>query len=418
MSQAIQQFVGNLNTAKNDLTQLAGYLQQLKEWARSAYLEDARTKAADDPEAVEAYKDALELIYGITIDNRDDVLLNYLALHNYQQALDLFADFLENISFPENTAMNDKYRLFLEVMGGITIIRTNERHSDAGDTAFGYTDGHEIWDMFTIYQTDEAGERQEITRQNPMTMENFLHELFHSLLGSSGMGSAAKSPLALQTGVYWQALQSALAAGTITADDVENALSLENLRVNPIDLNQISCEDLGFEPGEDCSRVVANWNDRGYRDSAISEIMADYLLNVALGKLNIDSSAIVALQQAEFYNTPLSERIVQLGVEAVGDKITIDPDTNASNARVRISPDSTQVFHLNNDSSVQVLGRTYHTGPNTGVWVYIHVSAGEYDRYGWVFSNVVSTNPCSLPCLTNSSNPVPALADSEDCRCP
>lgn len=412
MGEPVRQVISGIEVAKDNLIVLAGHLQQLKELAQSAYLEDARSNAeGNDPDAVQAYKEALELIYGIRIDD-SEIPVSYDALWNYHQALEQFADFLELVTFADDMDMYDKYRLFLETMGGLTIdrIQANQippehrenalwcveidangiEHSRGGCTdecvdvivdgsvqmirrckaPRAFTAGHIIYDISgPIYWKHENGslvsDDARGSYRNEMTVNNTTHELFHSLNSSSGFGRLGWSPLSLRSDIK----------GCMETIFEGSSLVREN--------------------EEDSSTEV-------FADFGLNTLINTALLSNECNGLSFNEIWSSTILQAQLYHTPLTERQTQLGVIAIEGTITGD----SVGFRILPNADPSQpspITRFSAGTTVTILGYT----DTNGGWYYAYRPNSSYHQYGWISANYVSLSGDAnlLPCLSVSSTP-------------
>ena len=188
---------------------------------------------------LDAYEQAIQNAFGLTIeeinhslsqDSEGEVMepsislsplppIDYTVLNNYHTGLEALADLYDDVLLDAGLDVANQYQLYQQIMGQMTVIRTNDRNhidcpndSNCTGTAYGYNAGDTFYDIFDDPDGDDIND----PRTTPMSPLNFTHELLHTFHSYANLGSDSNHFL----GGY---LNSTLA--TMTAvDNVEGVL--------------------------------------------------------------------------------------------------------------------------------------------------------------------------------------------------
>gem|GEM_PF-7047686 len=357
------------------------------------------------------YKKTIHDAFGITIEQNvpdESVPLNYEALRNYHLGAEGFARMLQDVCRDAgdtcariSAAVDNRYALFQQTMGPLTINRTDKRPENSGN-AWGYTQGHTINDIFDNGRT------------TPMTAANFAHELGHSLSTSGGLGAWKQSPPIYdgRDGLYLGSF----------AEAMDNALDAQKCnRENKI----------GETPTADGGKV--GWS--GFTNETLANFLQgmagfglpedvtpqDLLDDVKRTQGEDETKQRFAhlIANAILYHTPPQVVTEELRIPytsangyvlssvGVTTRYTVD-ETGAVDLgdKIHTGIDLRTFFGLKYNAEVTLLARTAaplnDTGNGNEFWVYVHVQNGAFHQYGWIRADLLRANGESGPLSLSS----------------
>ena len=325
---------------------------------------------------LDAYETAIQNAFGLTIEHPEDSLIpDYVALEQYHEGADLMATLFDELVTANLQDVN-RYTLFQAIKGQITVERTATRPVGNVD-GNGLSEGHVIKDFFDELRQGYGDYYPEDVQNQydyqPMTALNFAHELAHSFNAFSGMGSFLLSLQASQVEDLWAIMQNT--EGTVA----ENPDSLLN-------------------PGE--------------FPEVTTEVLADYLLNMALGNVPINNDFMASIRQAVLYHTSGEQQ--SPFVELPGISVPIVEGINPAGIRIGVEGNQ-QVGSIPKnipDTDVRAFGQ-FTINPDTvdaQTWIYVgyEIQIGNplqtVTQYGWVQDfQIVGGNNLDVPILSVES---------------